>query len=104
MSDPSGNLHRLVGQVAAHHARNDMHHHFRRVKFPCVVPSGKFPDVAVHVLFAEMFEGFLISPLKHRPERLHPVRVHHVADIFADAVVDSLMPHIHAEMGGSVIR
>ena len=51
----------------------------------------KLTDIAVYVLLADVVESAVVSPLQCGPKRLDTVGVHLIADILADAVLNSLV-------------
>ena len=64
-----------IPEPLSKHPAHDLPHLVDGVQRPVVVPTLKLPDVAVKVLRAELVIDTLVSPLEHRPERLHAVRV-----------------------------
>ena len=57
-----------------------------------VILPGKFRDIPLQMLRADLVERPVMRSLEHRPEAFHPVRVGLAADIFGDGVIDRLMP------------
>ena len=59
---------------------------------PHIVPPGKLVDVPLQVFRADLVETYpLCARLRHRPEGLDLVGVHHAPDILSNAVIDGFM-------------
>ena len=65
--------------------------------------AGKFGDVALQVLRADLVERSLVSALEHRPERLDSVGVGHAVHVLAYRVLHAAMREREALVGGGVV-
>ena len=68
-----------------------------------MVPD-ELSDVAVKVLPRHLVVGSDMPAAKHRPERLHAVRMGHASDILTGTVIDRLVATAHSPVGGSIVR
>ena len=70
---------------------NNVSHLVQSIEISQVVLPRKFPNVAIQVLWADLVENSLMSPLQHGPEALDSIRMGLTSHVLTNAVLDGFM-------------